>query len=89
MPARSICKILAAVLLATGPGYLGSRAARAGDHPSLLITPADVSRLRHACGVGQPAEATEAAGKFGRHAADFQAVRHHLARPMPGAPLAR
>ena len=65
----------------------GHAVLRADDHPRLLIGPDDVPRLRHACGVGEPADASRGWGKFGRFAADFQALRMHSLRRVPSAPL--
>ena len=65
----------------------GHAVLRADDHPRLLIAPDDVPRFRHACGVGEPADASRGWGKFGRFAADFQALRMHSLRRVPSAPL--
>jgi hypothetical protein len=51
-------------------------AAPAGEHPRLLIQATDVPELRHACGIGQPLPAAHA--KFGRSAADYQALRDYF-----------
>ncbi|MCK4343195.1 MAG: heparinase II/III family protein [Phycisphaerae bacterium] len=58
----------------------------AGEHPRLLISPADIPRLKHACGIGQPGEAA-GWGRFGSQAADFQALRGYFAKQVPDEPL--
>jgi len=64
----------------------------AAPHPCLLVTPDDLPRLRHVCGVGDP---TASAGlrPFGCFGAEFQAVRawidHRVAgEALPGELLA-
>lgn len=49
----------------------------AGEHPRLLITSADLPRIRHAAGTSAPGN--EALGPFGRHSADLNALRAHFA----------
>jgi hypothetical protein len=48
----------------------------AGTHPTLLITPNDVPRIRHLCGVGEPGDA--AFGRFGAASANWLALRKHF-----------
>lgn len=52
----------------------------AGEHPRLLITPADVARMRHACGVDAGATAP---GRPGANFADYRAVRDHFVVDSP------
>jgi hypothetical protein len=59
-----------------------------GTHPRLLISPADVPRLRYACGVATDYDAANG-GRPGSHVLEFQALRSHsLGRladdPLPG-----
>ncbi|MEW6249606.1 MAG: hypothetical protein AB1716_03085 [Planctomycetota bacterium] len=67
--------------------------ARAGEHPRVLIGHADVSRLRHMCGVGRPSAPQADWGQFGAAAADFRVLRAHFSgylgeEPLPGELLA-
>lgn len=60
-------------------------------HPRLLIDAADVARIRHACGVGDPVE--ESGMRFGLYAHAYQNLRaHFVERPagpvLPGETLA-
>ena len=52
--------------------------ALAGQHPRLLITPEDIPRLRHACGIGPGPDEVEGLGRAGSHAAEFQSLRNHF-----------
>ena len=52
----------------------------AGQHPTLLITPDDVPRLRHACGLAPPPADAMDPGRAGMRAPDFQALRAHFAK---------
>ncbi len=51
--------------------------ATAGQHPRLLITPADLPRMRHAAGTGAAGDA--GLGVFGRRSAELRALREHFA----------
>lgn len=61
----------------------------AGTHPSLLVTPAELPHIRRLAGVADGGTASNAAaeGKFGGLAADYQALRAHLALPIGDQPL--
>ncbi len=89
MPVR--CYPLLTHLAAWTALLLSPSAARAAEHPQLLLRPDDLPRLRHACGVGTPDDARF--GKPGTRAADFQALRAHFTQqavtePLPGEVLA-
>ena len=65
----------------------------AAPHPRLLMTPDDLPRLRHVCGVGEPMAPSAGLSPFGCHRSDFQAVRawidHRVAgEALPGELLA-
>jgi len=60
---------------------VGVSPGRAGEHPRLLISRADVPRLRHACGIETTPGRDPGAGRFGACAADFQALRASFAHP--------
>ena len=58
-------------------------------HPRLIIHADDVHRIRHACGIGPAIRSGQAAVRFGARAAEFNAVRSHIAAStaefaMPG-----
>lgn len=64
----------------------GLACAAADEQPRLLLSAADLPRLRHTCGVGPPGEAA-AWGRFAARAADFQALRAHFSRRVDGVAL--
>ena len=66
---------VAALLIAITPVL----AAHAGEHPALLLSHADLPRLRHACGVAQPHGPAADCGRSGVRAADFQTLRAYFA----------
>ena len=57
-----------------------------GTHPRLLISPADVPRLRYACGVATDYDAANG-GRPGSHVLEFQALRSHSLRRLADDPL--
>jgi len=82
-------RLLIAVLLEV------SSAAWASDHPRLLLTPADLPRLRHQAGVAGPLTETPlpAWGRFGARSADLNAMRRCFSAhidddTLPGEALA-
>ncbi len=76
--------ILAGLMLLS----VAAPSAHAGEHPNLLLSPADLSRLRHVCGVAQATDTTtDVAGRFGARTADFQALRAWFTRPHEGEAL--
>lgn len=88
LPRPAALAMLLRVALALGAGAAGL----AGEHPSLLLRPADLPRIRHAAGMGE-AEAARGLGKFGALREDYQALRAYAAqlpaRPLPGDLLAQ
>ncbi|MFH1746860.1 MAG: heparinase II/III family protein [Planctomycetota bacterium] len=58
---------------------LGAAPNFAGTHPTLLLTPDDLPRLRHACGIAGYAEQADPPGRAGRRAREFQTLRSHFA----------
>ncbi|MBU0640290.1 MAG: heparinase II/III family protein [Planctomycetes bacterium] len=68
-------------------GLVVSFAARAAEHPRLFITPRDIPRMRHACGLGTPAADAPSSGRFGAASLDFNAVRACLAQRIGTAVL--
>lgn len=73
-----VCAPLAALLLAPS-------AALAGPHPRLLITPADLPRIRHACGVARSDDASKS--PWGGNAGDYQALRNYFSPQVREATL--
>lgn len=67
----------------------GAAIVHAGSHPSLLISPRDLPRLRHLYGVAPAVEAAEmsAWGRHGRFAEDYQALRAYFGQHVPIEPL--
>lgn len=59
----------------------------AASHPRLLMTDADLGRIRHACGVGDGSTALNGWGRLGAKAADYQALRDYFAARVQGAAL--
>jgi hypothetical protein len=81
-PARvSLPYIKITALLAIG---VAATLACAGEHPRLLVSAADVPRLRHACGSATAAATLPEWGRSGAHSADFQAVRAAFVHPHEG-----
>lgn len=64
----------AAVVL---PALALTPCALGGSHPSLLLGPADLPRLRHACGLAPP-PAGQPGGRAGARAPEFQALRTYM-----------
>lgn len=73
-PQRTALPALAGLVLALVPVPLS----RAGEHPALLLSAADVPRLKHVCGLPAPATIDPSWGRSGARAADFQALRAGL-----------
>jgi len=71
--------------LAIGPALaLTGPLAHAQDRPRLLMTPADVARCRHACGLGRPAAETEGWGPFAGRSMEYRALRDWFAARVEG-----
>jgi len=73
--------------------WAGTADVGATEHPSLLLTSADVTRVRHTCGAATATDVGHDWGRFGAQAADFQVLRKYFAdRPgggvLPGELLA-
>jgi hypothetical protein len=66
---------------------VGAALACAGPHPRLLISPADVPRLRRACGIETAPDGKPGGAGFGSHSADYQALRAGCAHLHDGEPL--
>jgi len=72
---RALLTVTWAALVLCGP-------AAAGRHPRLLVSADDISRLRHACGVGAAPADARGLGRFGEHAADFNALRSYFSQRL-------
>ena len=75
MIARPILSVLAVTIAVASPLF-------AGEHPRLFVTPGDLPRLRHACGLQTPGADTSGLGKFGRSADGFHALRLRISQGL-------
>jgi hypothetical protein len=69
-------------LLVAAVAILSTPTALAGRHPHLLISPDEVVRLKHACGVGTAPAGARGLGRFGERADDFNVLRTYFSQRL-------